>query len=754
MRIVNPIFTFCLFTVISSISGALDSNGNGPTRSDAVALYVFNPANIDSSTWTIKDLAANPLDLQILRPNGLFYSRTDHLELVEPNLIRSVAPANKIINACKSSNEMTVEMWLESRTPAEKLVNHEDDDLPDGYFKQSLRLVSLADTYFKEFHNFGLFQAYNMGDAYKASARTTGNSNNNNLSGDFVDPLVTPKENFILQQKQHIFFVRTAGGTARFYNSDENGNDTGPFIAPRGFGGTFANWHTSGTNVSYNTPDDGTGTVMRSLDMRLAIGNEPSALPDFSKPTSGGEGPSKKSRHWPWVGKLYMVAIYCRALTEQEILGNGAPRITPPVLFPIDVNRRITPSMQRAQAIYTRLNGVKTPIDNPVIAQMADLMDQNQSFQAADLAAKDPNFFNITVRDMASKMSTREEVISAPLNDFTATVIGATRDGLDARTLLTGNYVYIADPAKAAVPSHPIRDILTSNRHYESLQAGGFDLAKVLMQMPGGQKAYNGTQAVNHPDPAGLLTTRAWMAAHAVAGTNRRLVEYAFREFLCTPIDKWSDSLGPDNFIGRDIDRFPGGSHTKFTNNCRSCHTRMDPLRGAFAYFTFSNNFAKHSFLVPRLPAGINNEDMQIGMATGLKANDPARTELPALGNVSFVADKMNHNEHVFPGGRVITDNSFQNAAAVDAWGKAYFGWRGPVSGHGVKEFGSMLANSQQFSRCLAKRAFASVCKREVQSFDETLIRTVATEFESNGYKLDYLFKRLVVTPNCLGEEK
>lgn len=746
------LLTFCLTVTVPSAALALDSNGNGSTRDSAISLYVFQPANIEAATGIIRDLAPNPLNLQILRPNALYNIQADHLEIVEPNIIRSVASADKIINACKASNAMTIEMWVESRTPSEKLANHEDDDLAAGTFKQGLRFVSLADTYFKEFHNFSLQQFYNMGDAYRGTTRTTGNSNNlENRNGDYVNYLLSPRENFLLGKKQHVYLVRTAGGVARLYNSDENGNDTGPFVANDGFNGNFSNWHSSGTNVTYDTPDDSSGSVTRALDMRLAIGNEPSGLLDISKPTAGGESASKHSRHWPWVGKIYMMAIYCRALTEAEILGSGAPRLVPPNLLSIDINSRITTSMQQAQTIYERIVGLRTPVTDPVIQQMAELIDQGNSFAAAGIATQNPGFLNITVRDMAAKMSTREETISTSLNDFTATMIGAVRDKLDARTLLTGNYFYMADPTKAAVPSHAVRDLLTSNRHYESLQAGGFDLAKVLVRKDG-QRVFNGTVDVAHPDPAGLLTSRAFMAAHAVAGTNRRLVEYTFREFLCTPIDRWSNSSGSDAMIGRDVDRFPGGSHTKFTSNCRSCHSQMDPLRGAFAYFTFSNGFAKHSFMVPRLPANANNEDTSMGMLAGLKNNDPALTNLPNLGNVSFVATKMNHNEQVFPNGRVITDNSFQNAT-IDTWGMGYFGWRGPTAGRGVKEFGRMVSESAQYSKCLAQRVFASVCKREPQSFDQSLITTAAKEFETDGqYKLDYLFKKIVTTTNCLGE--
>jgi hypothetical protein len=220
--------------------------------------------------------------------------------------------------------------------------------------------------------------------------------------------------------------------------------------------------------------------LTRNLDIRLAIGNEASADHDFSKPTLGPESEDKRSRHWPWVGKIYMVAIYCRELTSVEILGNRAPRSEVPKNFAIDVQRRITPAMTRAQTVYTRLTGTKTPIDNPIIVQMADLISQDRAFEAAALATKEPNFYNVTVRDMAAKMSTREEVTSAPLSDFVATVIGATRDGVDAKNLLTENITYVGNTELAAVPSSIIRDMIMSNNHYLTLE-NGFDLSKVLM---------------------------------------------------------------------------------------------------------------------------------------------------------------------------------------------------------------------------------------------------------------------------------
>ena len=46
------------------------------------------------------------------------------------------------------------------------------------------------------------------------------------------------------------------------------------------------------------------------------------------------------------------------------------------------------------------------------------------------------------VKDFAMRMSNRDETVDADLNDFVATIIGATRDEIDSRTLLYGNFYY------------------------------------------------------------------------------------------------------------------------------------------------------------------------------------------------------------------------------------------------------------------------------------------------------------------------
>lgn len=784
---------FNKFLKILSFGGILFFGASGfsqaspylPIKSaDAVAWYMFNNgttfnnvtsatmdnATITSGTVIIHDLSGgtNPLDLKLYFANSTNYSITaDYLEFVQTNLLRSIGPATKIIEQCKTSNEMSIELWVQSRTPANEIVNNEADDQPD--IKQSLRVITLGDTYFKEFTNFGFYQAYNAGEVWKSAFRTSGNSakntNYSNVDGLLRDPFLSAKEDVIEISKaipQHIVITKTKGGIVNFYRSDENNYLTFSANNDKNFGGNFTDgWYSHGENVSYNTNTDSvSANVTRNLDMRLAFGNEASAPNDFGK-APRPDSATFHSRNYPWVGRLFSAAIYCRALTNDEILGARAPHVDGFERFTPDLSINITPALKKAQKMYTLLNGVSTPIFNPRLTGMAKLIEGNNLFDAATCAIEgnddctsnsakySPSFYNITVRDFAAPMSTRDESVNAELNDFIATIIGNTRDNLSAKELVSGTDFYMADQSKAAVPSDMIRDILRSNLHYSSLAKGGFDLARVLVKSR--QKLFDGTRVVDNPDPAGLLTSRAFMESHAIAGTNRRMIEFTFKEFMCIPIERWAYAQGSDSWVGRDVDRAPGGSHTKFTQSCRACHSRMDPLRGAFAYYTFSAGFIKNTLLVPHITNFGTNEDMNMGAIIGLRTNDPGAATLPTNNSINYVVKKMNHNDHVYSGGYVMTDNSFNNAA-VDAEALKYFGWRSSLAGKGAHEFGMMLAESEGFSRCMTKRVFKTLCKRNPVDAEAALIKTMATDFEAHEYKLKYLFKKVAGLPQCLGD--
>ncbi len=359
------------------------------------------------------------------------------------------------------------------------------------------------------------------------------------------------------------------------------------------------------------------------------------------------------------------------------------------------------------------------------------LIKTGQKKQALRIATSDPLFIDIQIRDLARKMSTRDESVRAPLSDFVATFAGVARDNLNAKMLLTGDFFYQADPAltiingQQRVRSDLSADIVSSNNHYSDITTNQFSMYKVLTRKPQSIAAAApqqnvATPVMTSPIAAGLLTTRAWTQAHADAGTNRRLVEFTFRQFMCKPITEWADATSPDDFVGRDVDRFPGSSNEKYQVTCKGCHGNMDGLRGAFAKIDFTNNILSY-----------------------IPATNP--------GSTTGVATKMNRNNTVFSEGKQVTNDSWRNYA-TEGKNADQFGWRGALSGNGIKEFAAMIAESKGFSRCLTKRVFTSVCKREPASGDEKLIRTIADEFEAADYQLKALYENVANRPECLGQ--
>lgn len=698
-------------------------------RRDAVALYEFK----DFSGNTVKDTSnvapalnlsiARPSDFLTIAPNGLNFNKNR-------NQIYSTTPATKIISACKASNEMTLEVWLENGPSVELYSGQYPARIP-----QPQRIVSLSKGINQSSFTFGQFYDGTEKDQYMIGVRNNGQGTTRIGEAVLSNAVVTKQSEIIIpsfetnpanQTMQKMVFTLSKGQIASLYLSDRKGTTYISQTTQKGFASTdpsnyFSNW---------------------DADSRLVLGNE--FFSDFNKFNSepsvscqgdnaGKAGCESPNRYWG--GKLYLVAIYCRALAKEEIFGTSAYQIVQNPALDIDLSVQITPTLVRAQNIYQRLTGVKTPIVNPVLKDMEKLLLLNDTIGAAAIATSQASFYNITVRDFAARMSNRDETINTPLNDFTATVIGAVRDESNAKSLLTDNMVYVADTKKASVPSDDINDILKSNNHYQALDTGRFDLSKVLVRTT--QKVFDGKIAVENPTPAGLLTTRQWAAAHAIAGTQRRMVEYTFREFLCMPIDRVADNTGPDNVVGRDIDRFPGGSYAKFTSTCRSCHTIMDGFRPAFSQITFNSNMLMNTVVMSSVKTQ-EEEDMGKGVWT---SDEPG---------ASYVVGKLNKNKEVFPSGKVTTSDSWVNNAVYGS-NQSTFEWT-KTSGKGITEFGKLISESAQFPKCMAQRVFKSVCKREPASSEDNLIKQAAAEFAKNrNFNLKYLFQKIATSDECLG---
>ncbi|MGE4130716.1 MAG: hypothetical protein AB7F86_03715 [Bdellovibrionales bacterium] len=448
-----------------------------------------------------------------------------------------------------------------------------------------------------------------------------------------------------------------------------------------------------------------------------------------------------------------------------------------------------------ARWLLERLTGVKWSLSDPVTQQMIQKITAGDRQGAVDLATSQPQFLNVLVKQMAVKMSNRDETIRDQMNDFAASFMGVTRDQRDARELLFGDFYYAATDMAAIDPANPgvctatnpnnnqqnyklcsdadlIRNVIGSNNHYATLESMNVDIGAALRRVSGQKIAGVSTTTiigtggqtqeiseagvpVGSPDPAGVLTSRAWMQAHAVAGTNRRLVEYTFREFMCVPIQEWADTLGSDIRVGRDVDRQPGGDPTKFLTTCKGCHSVMDGFRGAFAKYDWGDGINE-----------INNGNAILHMHNGA-TNGDLRPRNDQVDNnnrtASGVVYKMNRNDFVqFAGGYVSRDDSFVNNANRGA-NATLFGWRGPApypAGEspgalanrtaGVHAFGRLVAGSKRFSTCMAKRVWEAVCHTEYSTAEnEAIYSSLGLDFEGKTYNLKALFQTVALHPKC-----
>ncbi len=314
---------------------------------------------------------------------------------------------------------------------------------------------------------------------------------------------------------------------------------------------------------------------------------------------------------------------------------------------------------------------------------------------AAYIAMEDPSFYNVTLKNFAAPWTNREFNVFVPLNDYIATVIGMIRDDADFRTVLYDDVQYIGAPG--TVTSAPAAN---DNAHYAALEAGNHDLKAVLR--PTTQSSINGLPGTA---TAGVITSRAAAEAFFIAGTNRAMFRFTMVNHFCRDMEQLHDpQLSPDR-IRQDVSRSPGGDSRLFLNNCVGCHTGMDPMAQAFAYYDYDD----------------------VG---GAIVYDP-----------SEVQEKYFNNNANFPQGFATPDDHWTNYWRTGQ--NRYLGFYGPDDGdgNGAKSLGRELAHSDAFARCQVKKVFKSVCLREPETAgDHAQFDTIVGNFAASGYQMKKVF--------------
>jgi len=354
------------------------------------------------------------------------------------------------------------------------------------------------------------------------------------------------------------------------------------------------------------------------------------------------------------------------------------------------------PNADQATRIYNRIAGVP-----PTAAQLTQ-MTATDAVSAALVATQDPAFYNNTIRNMAAPWTNRDQSVFVPLNDYTATVVGMVRDDVPFNTLLSADLVYTADGASGVPAYSP-----ANNAMYDAMDANNVDLKAHLVSST--QSALTGIPAAA---TAGVMTTRGAGSAFFINGTNRAMFRFTMLNHLCNDMQLVMDITRPPDRIRQDVTRSPGGQSSLFLNNCVGCHSGIDPMAGAFAYYNFNNT-------------------------------DP--TTADTTGTVVYTAGQVQPkyfiNNTNFPQGFVTLDDSWNNHWRAGPNSILGFSATLPGSGNGAKSLGLELENSAAFAGCQVTRVFKDVCLRAPNTqadFDQ--VNSMIGSFKSNGYKLRQVF--------------
>jgi hypothetical protein len=354
---------------------------------------------------------------------------------------------------------------------------------------------------------------------------------------------------------------------------------------------------------------------------------------------------------------------------------------------------------EEAKRMYDRLTG--TPPSPALLNTLEARVNANGLADTA-LFIMDPSqahsssFYSVTLKNFATPWTNRDQTVFAPLNDYTATIIGIVRDDADFRGILSDDVVYYSPSSSPAWSA-------TSNAHYEALESNNADLRTALQRTT--QSSLNGLP----PNAtAGIITSRAAAEAFFIDGTNRAMFRFTLLNHLCRDMEQVHDTTRPPDRIRQDVTRSPGGDSSIFLNNCIGCHNGMDPMAQAFAYYDFDETQGRLVYTPGQVQPKylINSDNFKPGFVT---------------------PDDHWENRWRLPGQNTLLDWQGQDGQIR--------------SGNGAKTLGQELANSGAFAQCQVEKVFRAVCLRPpVDAADRTKVQEFTGTFRNGGYNLKQVF--------------
>ena len=188
-------------------------------------------------------------------------------------------------------------------------------------------------------------------------------------------------------------------------------------------------------------------------------------------------------------------------------------------------------------------------------------------------------------------------------------------------------------------------------------------------------------------------------------------MSYSIENFNCTDIEEMMDTSLSDRYVGQDVDRSPGGNPEDYQSQCKGCHTGMDSLRGAFAYYDYDVDRAEIVF------------------------------------NKSKVHKKYAHGSDAYEQGYKTADDSWENLW-IKGVNKKY-GWsKVSTKGKGVRSCGRCSQKLRIYQSASQKDRTRVVYSCEDDEKAKEDISNIAKKFEESNYNLKTLFS--VTASTCL----
>lgn len=424
------------------------------------------------------------------------------------------------------------------------------------------------------------------------------------------------------------------------------------------------------------------------------------------------------------------------------------------LLFFILTNQVFADMRTQAKRIHDRITGVAPSA--AILNEMVDLLDGtvvDARFPSGEIAAaykamENKNFSNVTLVNFITPWTNEAQTVfpgdmgtEGILNDYTATVIGAINDEIDFRRVLYDDILYIGKASLSLTNSYGNTD----NRHYKELEErAGKDLSQDLILA-------TQTNVTGLPVGAasGVLTSRAAAKAFFVDGTNRAMLRFTALNHLCQDMEEMKDVTLSADRIRQDVSRSPGGDSRIYMNECIGCHTGMDPMTQAFAYYDYD------------YPLDGNNDPIyEQGFMVFNDAGQQDRYRMGAVipGSTRVQAKNLINADNFKPG-YITTDDSWvnywrqgKNSVVGDKvnQGTSIPNWDASLNGFG-QGAGSMakeLAHSEGFARCQVEKVFKAVCLRPpVDATDRGTVNSIIANFklpfQNNANTAGYELKRV-----------